>query len=281
MPASTKIADDDVHNHPGVNQIPDDDVHNLPTQSSDPDDPTPVVNTSGLNSVNTQPFDLSSVPEYERDVARSESLEKGSLGDTTAHVTGPYNGPTGGPNHVTVDMPEAFTTAVQAHELQHTIQYKNTPILDDVKNILSQKSSLAQTKPTSYAGGNDDSEYDYGGTEGLEKHIASGKTIADLTSEQQASIPQNYMKEYTNAVKAGDAKAVDHLNKVYGPAIKQLRNMANPSKTTINTTPDAPAGAPAELLGSAKPVEGMASKSTKSARVKTWNKDAASALGRK
>ena len=262
MPASVQIVDDDVHNHPGITQIPDDDVHNHP--SVDPDDPTPVVSATKI--------DTSDVPEYEQQAAQKVQLQP----DTTVPKAIAYSTPTD-TTHIEVDHPEMYTSGVQAHELQHMVQ----------KNAGSRATGVS--RQTSGEQG----MYDYGGTEGLAKHLASGKTVSDLNPEQQASIPENYMKEYNKAVKSGDSKAIDRLNEVYQPAIKQLRNMANPSKTTIDTTPDAPAGAPAELLGSAKPVKGMASNSTKSATLPTqaapaktikkpsWSAAAASGLGRR
>jgi len=267
MPASTQIADDDVHNHPGITQISDDDVHNLPTQSADPDDPTPLVSTTQI--------DPEDVPEFEQPAAAQEQLTTGSEPGSVAHVD------PDAPNKLAVDTPNRYTSAVQAHELTHSIQ--NAAGADNDVNTSGKFSSQADI----------DKIYGYNGTEGLAKVMASPKGISSLNKEQQASIPQTYMKEYNKAVKAGDAKAIDRLNEVYQPAIKQLRNMANPSKTTIDTTPDAPAGAPAELLGSSKPVKGMASNSTKSAVLPTqpapvkavkkpsWNAAAASALGRK
>jgi hypothetical protein len=155
-----------------------------------------------------------------------------------------------------------YTAADQAHELQHVVQNDNTPLSQKVANQFDpQHATMAGVK--SGATG-DEAPYSYGGTEGLAQHLASGKTVADLNAEQQASIPQNYMKEYVKAEKAGDGKAIDRLNEVYEPAIRQLRNMASKSTTSINTTPDAPAGAPAALLGIASPVKGMLSNSTKS-----------------
>jgi hypothetical protein len=280
MPASVQIADDDVHNHPGITAISDDDVHNHP--SSDRTDPTPLVSTSQI--------DPNDVPEYERDAASGVSLDnQGSHpeSDSVAHVD---SGPLAS-RKVTVEDSSAYSAADQAHELQHIVQNDDTSFAQKLANQLDP-SHATMAGVTSGATGAQ-APYDYGGTEGLDKHLKSGKTVADLNAEQQASIPQNYMKEYNKAVKAGDAKAIDRLNEVYQPAIKQLRNMADKSKTTINTTPDAPAGAPAELLGSAKPVKGMASNSTKSAVLPTqpapakaikkasWSAAAASALGRK
>lgn len=260
MPASTQIADDDVHNHPGIAVIPDDDVHNTP--SADPNDPTPVVSATQI--------DTSDVPEYEQDTAKNVQLQPGNVPKAIAYSTPDDT------THIEVGHPEMYTSGVQAHELQHMVQ----------KNAGSGATGVSRKTP------GEQDMYDYGGTEGLARHLSSGKTVADLNPEQQASIPENYMKEYNKAVKAGDSKTVDRLNQVYQPAIKQLRDMANPSKTSINTTPDAPAGAPAALLGSAKPVKGMASNSTRSAQLPTqaapkgaikkasW-KDAASSLGRK
>jgi hypothetical protein len=212
-------------------------------QSADTTDPTSLVSTSKINP--------SDVPEFERDAASNLQLNEGHQAGEIAHVD-PNN-----PNpNLSVDTPDRYTAAVQAHEVAHNIQHN-----------AGDEAVQAQTdKATSQAA--IDSVYGYGGTEGLQKHFDSGKTVADLNNEQQASIPQNYMKEFVKAEKAGDGKAMDKLNKAYEPAIRQLRNMANPSTTTIDTTPDAPGGAPAALLGLAKPVKGMASNSTKAVDLK-------------
>lgn len=246
-------------------QLKPEDVHNPPAQSADDNDPTPVVSPTNIN-----PAD---VPEFEQQVAQQEQLTRGSEPGSIAHVD-PDN-----PNQLAVDTPNRYTSAVQAHELTHVIQ-NAAGDTNDVDTSTGNFKTQADI----------DKVYGYNGTEGLAKIMSSPKGISVLNKEQQASIPQTYMKEYNKAVKSGDAKAVDRLNQVYQPAISQLRNMANPSKSTINTTPDAPAGAPAELLGSAKPVKGMASSSTKAAQVPTqaspvvkkvnW-KDAASNLGRR
>jgi hypothetical protein len=225
--------------------------------------------------VSTSQIDPNDVPEFERPAASQEQLTSGSESGSIAHVD------PDAPTKLAVDTPNRFTSAVQAHELTHSIQ--NAADADNDVDTSGKFASQADI----------DKVYGYNGTEGLAKIMKSPKGISTLNKEQQASIPQNYMKEYNKAVKAGDAKAIDRLNEVYQPAIKQLRNMANPSKTTIDTTPDAPAGAPAELLGSAKPVKGMASNSTKSATLPTqaappkaikkpsWSAAAASALGRR
>lgn len=239
MPKYATIPNEDVHNHPGTTSIPDEDVHNHPVASADPNDPTPVVSSTQI--------DPNEVPEYEQDAAKDVNLQAdSSVPKAIAYSTA------GDTSQINIDHPEMYTSAVQAHEIQHMVQ---------------KDAGLGATGVSTQTSG-EQGMYDYGGTEGLAKHLASG-TISTLSAEQQASIPQNYMKEYNKAVKAGDAKAVDRLNQVYQPAIKQLRNMADKSKDTINTTPDAPAGAPAELLGGAKPVKGMSSNSTKSAEIPT------------
>jgi hypothetical protein len=225
--------------------------------STDKSDATPLVSTSQINP--------SDVPEYERDAAAGTSLEnQGSHpdNDSVAHVdTGPLAS-----RKVTVEDSSAYTAADQAHELQHVVQNDNTPLSQKVANQFDPQHATIAGVKSGATGAN--ANYDYGGTEGLAKHLASGKTVSDLNAEQQASIPQNYMKEYVKAEKAGDGKAIDRLNEVYEPAIRQLRNMASKSTTSINTTPDAPAGAPAALLGIASPVKGMLSNSTKSVALK-------------
>ncbi len=243
MPASTQIADDDVHNHPGISQIPDEDVHNHP--SANPDDPTPLVSPTQI--------DPNDVPEFERPIAASANLAPDEEdGTSVAYSVGNK------PKQIDIVEPNKYTSGVQAHELVHLAQY---PAGDE--NTVDP-SGLSAIKDPAKRHAAIDNMYGYGGTEGLDKIMKSGG-ISKLNDEQQASIPQNYMKEYAKAVKSGDTKTIDRLNEVYQPAIKQLRNMANPSTDTIDTTPDAPAGAPASLLGLAKPVKGMASNSTKSA----------------
>lgn len=225
-----------------------DDVHNPP--SSDPTDQTPLVNTTQI--------DQSDVPEYERQAAQDVALAKGNDPSDVANVD---SSPLAS-RKITVDDSTAYSAADQAHELQHVVQNDNTPIVQKLKNQLDPIHASIAGVSSGATGSN--TTYDYGGTEGLAKHFASGKGVSDLNAEQQASIPQNYMKEYTRLTNAKDTKGLDRLNEVYDPAIKQLRNMANPSKTTINTTPDAPAAPPAELTGQAVPVKGMLNKNTAS-----------------
>jgi hypothetical protein len=213
-----------------------------PTPSDDTSDPTPLVSTSHINP--------SDVPEFERDAASGVKLSAGNLPSTVAHVDPNNKNP-----NLAVDTPSRFTSSVEAHELMH-----------DVQNAAGASNPVdSQSAPKSQS--DIDKIYGYGGTDGLDKVMKAGG-VSKLNDEQQASIPQTYMKEYVNAEKAGDAKALDRLNQVYEPAIRQLRNMANTSKDSINTTPDAPAGAPAALLGIASPVKGMLSNSTKSVALK-------------
>lgn len=235
------IHDDDVHNPPSANI--DEDFHNGPVSSTQ--------------------IDPTDVPEFERDIASNTQLKSGSQANTIAQVD-----PDNSNSNITVDKPEDYTAGVQAHELVHNIQRAT----GDVNPVNTSQAATSQAAH--------DAVYDYGGTEGLDKVMKSGG-ISKLNDEQQAKIPENYMTEYNAAVKKGDTKAVDRLNQVYQPAIKQLRDMANPSKDKINTTPDAPAGAPAELLGLAKPVKGMASNSTKSAAVRNMVVDNPKGLAEK
>jgi hypothetical protein len=209
-----------------------------PTQSADTSDPTPLVSTSQINTAD--------VPEFERDAASGVKLSTGDMAGNISHVD-PNN-----PNpNLVVDTPNRYTASVQAHELAH-----------DIQNAADPKAEGTQAQPAA-------SDYDYGGTDGLAKTMQSGKGISALNSEQQASIPQNYMKEYIKAEKSGDAKAMDKLNAAYEPAIRQLRNMANTSKDSINTTPDAPGAPPSSVTGLAKALPGMYSKSTPSVQLRS------------
>lgn len=246
-------------------ELQPDEVHNPPQQSStNREDQTPIVSPTQI--------DTSEVPEYQRPIAAATTLKPGDLSGSIAHS---YNDDT---HQVTVDMPDQYTAAVQAHELTHLAQHASgQQNVADPSSILNAKDNATR-----------DSEYQriygYGGTEGLANLMQSPKGISSLNDEQQASIPSNYMKEYQKAVKSGDAKAVDRVNQVYQPAIKQLRNMVNPSKDKIDTTPDAPAAPPASLTGEAVPVKGMLSKNTKSSPIDSkaskWY-NAASALGQR
>ena len=214
-----------------------------PHQSADATDASPLVSTSKI--------DTSDVPEFERPAAAQESLtsgkEPGAIAETNSDK----------PGQIEVDRPDMYTSAVQSHELTHVLQ--NSAGADN----------YVQSDPSKFKTQADVNKvYGYGGTEGLSKIMSSPKGISSLNNEQQASIPQNYMKEYIKAEKAGDAKAIDNLNAAYEPAIRQLRNMANTSKDTINTTPDAPGAPPASATGVAVPVKGMMSNSTRSVALK-------------
>ena len=225
--------------------------------STDQTDPTPLVSASSPN--------LGDVPEYERGMASQVqmSTSKGDPAGGDAHVDFDPEDKNPKPN-IVVDDSKQYTSAVQAHELQHNIQNAASGGTGDgAKGVTEAQSNAAANDNDAWQ-----KTYGYGGTDGLAQHLASGKTVSDLNTEQQASIPQNYMKEYVKAEKSGDAKAIDKLNKVYEPAIRQLRNMANPSNTTINTTPDAPGAPPASATGVAVPVKGMLSNSTRSVALK-------------
>jgi hypothetical protein len=239
-------------------------VHNPPQASADPDDPTPLVSPTQI--------DPADVPEFERQAASTVQLSQGNLPQTVAHVD-PNN-----PNpNLVVDTPNRYSASVQAHEMTH-----------DIQNAAGE-SNPVNAQQASRSKADFEKIYGYNGTEGLAKIMADPKGISSLNDEQQASIPQTYMKEYAKAVKAKDPKALDRLNEVYQPAIKQLRNMANTSKDTIDTRPDAPGPPPAALTGDFSPVKGMASKSTAAIHIPTqaapltkkskWNYNAASALG--
>jgi hypothetical protein len=223
-----------------------------PTQSSDKNDATPLVSTSSIN-----PGD---VPEYERGAAAGASIKgTGPNGAEVAHVG------TVADNTINVADKSAYTAGDQAHELQHVVQNNATPLSQKVSNILNPSTAKVAGTSSSTTGA---ASQDYGGTNGLAAHLASGKTVSDLNSEQQAEIPKNYMNEFVKLEKAGDSKGIDKLNKTYEPAIRQLRNMANTSKDTINTTPDAPGAPGAAYTGVAVPVKGMLSNSTKSVALK-------------
>lgn len=199
--------------------------------------------SSGMVAKTNLPY--TSIPEFEQPIAHQQVLQKGNDMSDIASVD------TTKPGVITVDRPNYFTPQVAAHELVHAIQNQTG----------------GGTQVNINASSNRTAAYDYGGTEGLAAHFKSGKTVADLNMEQQASIPQNYMDEYRKAVKAGDAKAVDKLNAVYQPAIQQLRNMANPSRTQISTTPAAPGPPPSALTGLATALPGMYSSSTPMAQL--------------
>jgi hypothetical protein len=208
--------------------------------SANPNDSTPLVSPTQIN--------MGSVPEYERPIAQGVQLQQGSVPKAIAYSTANDIA------HININHPDMYTAGVQAHELQHMVQKQAGMGATGVSNQNSISAKEA-------------SMYDYGGTEGLAAHLKSGKTVGDLTAEQQASIPQNYMDEYRKAVKAGDAKSLDRLNQVYQPAIQQLRNMANPSTTQINTTPAAPGPPPASMTGLASALPGMYSSSTSMAQL--------------
>jgi len=157
-----------------------------------------------------------------------------------AHVT-PFNSKQD-TNTVFVDDTNKFTPGVLAHELTHQAQRQ-------AGGIVAQPKFHGALSNQEYG-----SNFEYGGLEGL-KALPS---ISKLNAEQQANIPQDYMAEMqdwtTRQVTPAMLRGADALNDAYARPMRQLANMANPSTTSIDTTPAAPGPPPAALTGMIKPL---------------------------
>lgn len=138
-------------------------------------------------------------------------------------------------NKVYVDNPSEMTGPIMAHEVFHKIQ----------------QASGAMT-PAGTSGSNPD--YDYGGALGLERL----KSVGQLGLEQQANIPKDYQEDMQRWAKSQVTpqllQEADDTNKIFARPMRQLANMANPSTTTIDTTPAPPGPPPAALTGMIKPL---------------------------
>lgn len=225
---------------------------------------------------------MQNVPAFEQPTAQTTKLSSGTSDDsdlpsgqiTVAHAAyGDYDNK-GKNKTVFVDSPRDMTQPILNHEILHLIQEDQ-----------SRRSYEARVDPDKYARATDVSVYDYGGVEGLENRLRQGKSLSDLSNEQQAKVLQDYTEEmgkfglakdpdsvkFRNsknqaerevqlAMDIGNAKrhtpeVADRLNKAYGPFIRQMAEMARkPNENTINTTPAPPGPPPAALTGAVKPL---------------------------
>lgn len=180
------------------------------------------------------------IPLYLQKIASNTPVTQGNRTDSIAHVTGSGIIPRlmGTAGKIFVDDPANMNAPVMAHELTH----------------------LAQQKAGSFQPGLEN--YNFGGTAGLNR---IGGNISKLNAEQQAEIPADYMSLMGSAAKMKNItpdvlQQADAANSAFARPIQQLANMANPSTTTINTTPEPPGPPPAALTGMIKPLSQVGGK---------------------
>jgi hypothetical protein len=271
MPASVQIADDDVHNHPGITQISDNDVHNHPEYS------------------------LSDVPDFEKPVASTLTLAPGNEPDAFAHVSN------SDPNHVFVDDPSRTDQPVIDHEVYHQLQNRaaadNYVSADKDGNVYNYGSIDGLDKMMK-AGKTTGDLNDEQQAQVLQDYTAKMQYFRNSVTPQseidKMKAAKNPLAGYYDQRNKSILKQADKMNQVYGPAIHQLSLMANQSKDTIDTSVKAPGPPPAELTGAIKPVSEVGGKSVNietrlptqpapkgAVKKPSWSAAAASALGRR
>lgn len=148
------------------------------------------------------------------------------------------------PTTINVTDPSKFTQAVKVHEQTHL--YQNT-----------RNAAFKQSLPNPTETGT----YQYGGPAGLDKLHAQGKSIADLSVEQQARIQEDWtriqghyaMHAATGKLTPQDAADYDRYKGSYGRAIGQIAGVPNQADYDgafdIDTTPKPPGAPPAAASG--------------------------------
>jgi hypothetical protein len=131
---------------------------------------------------------------------------------------------------INVRAPEAYDPATRAHEATHVAQFNRT---DGVVPNQESGEKLATTT----------NDYKYGD---LDQLRSQGKTMANMTQEQQASMVHDYLQQ-SRALeakgRAGTASQQDlaqysKLQQTYHPWIRDLA--PQPQGNAINTTPEPP-----------------------------------------
>lgn len=145
------------------------------------------------------------------------------------------------PKEIDVNEVKQFGQPQLNHEETHVFEFSRNPAV-----VQRMESDLATGKlPKSYT---------YGGADGLLQAQLQHKTIADFGPEQHAEMVRNYAEDTKDAIRRGDAAALDKLNKAYGPFIKQLaglpgRGLSMTTMTQKDLTPAAPGLPPATETG--------------------------------
>lgn len=191
--------------------------------------------------MSTQPtpppgYSLEAVPDFLKPTAEKMTVDvEKPNGLDLARVTA------SNPTVVQVNERDQFGQPQLNHEVTHGFQFDRNP-------------AIVQQMEANLASGKLPKTYTYGGADGLLEAQRQGKTIADFGPEQQAEMVKDYQKGTQDAIKRGDAAALDKLNEAYGLYIHQLANLPgkNESMTTMtqkDLTPAAPGLPPAEETG--------------------------------
>lgn len=192
----------------------------------------------------------------------------GSIGGkpTIAYV------PTGTTDAIYVGHPGYFDKNTQAHESTHIYQ------------------STLRTPPKH------EGKYEYGGWQGLIEDREKGKTIADFTDEQQASMIGDYtqlinflnseeFKKSDPVTQAIQLRNLDTANQALGPFIRQLArepkksdptgSMFHPETLDLKSlNPPAPGPPPGELTGVGVPLPEYGGHSTFTPPLSKWDQAA-------
>lgn len=124
------------------------------------------------------------------------------------------------PEHVHVFDTGAYNSDTRNHELTHVFQDTRSPDITTVNTHVGKDVV-------------DNTSYDYGGKNGLQKARKGGKTIANFGVEQQAQMVRDYKQEqdaFLQKVKSGkatpkDLQAMSDSQQAYHPFMEQMANM--------------------------------------------------------
>jgi hypothetical protein len=175
------------------------------------------------------------IPAFEQQAVGNihQQVDRDSGDGTAAHVNP-------GSSTVHVTDPSQYNGGTPQHEYTHVYEGKKQPILK-----------------TLFAGGNG-ADQDYGGTPGLEKHNAQGKTIAQFNPEQRAEVVGDSWAAQKKAVadakagklKPGEVEGFDRAKAAQHPTLQQMKNEGDEG---IDTHPAAPGLPPASVSGIVAP----------------------------
>jgi hypothetical protein len=174
----------------------------------------------------TNPNPLAGIPDFMRPanaqtkVVSAPPMQVGA-GNVTADVDSTN------PTQIEVRNPAAFTPAVATHEADHVFQLSRNPGV--TQNPGAQKLAMSAAGTPAM--------YDYGGPDGLIAARAAGKTIADFTPEQQATMASDFQLHTNDAIKRGDRVGLAKVTAAYEPFIGQQARLPGKSESMTTMTP--------------------------------------------
>ncbi len=177
---------------------------------------------------------MQNVPAFLRPTAAKMSVQmEAPRPDAAAEVSAIH------PQTVQVFGADQATQPVITHEVTHGFQASRS--LPLVAHTASQL-MLGDNNP------------EYGGEAGLAEAQRQGKTIADFNPEQQAHIVEDYQTQTQDAIRRGDAAALDRVTAIYHPVVRQLAQETARGESMTTMTPsdlhlEAPGLPPATVTG--------------------------------